>query len=1022
MTDSLVIGGIIELLGGGVASTQPQCAGAYFRLGTGFDLSSPQMTSDQVAGMLLDGEVVGNFRASNRTPTIPVTMYVPPTGDQQADRLTLAGARELLLQVASQDNWEMTWTRDGADPLIYDCMGLSTTVVHYSLKTEQALLSLVDITFQALPYARSDTLETLVFNSPAAIWPAPPSLITVDDMTTAVSWLTGDNSNFEATAGTWTGAVNSSVTRVTTPTHGGSGALRIRSAAAGNMDAAHALAANVLTQGFPCKAGDTVNVRAWFRAATTGRASNSGASFYDANGTFISTLRGSDTTTTTVGYTQISGAVTAPAGTAWAIADAQVKATAAANEDHFIDDVTIDRGPVFSYDSPTSWTRSSQAATGSFSARWSRKTRDNPTYDHTLAAPLDITGRAKWMFWFGLGTSPSQWPVWHRGTVSFAVTLYDGTGQTVSFGFKRKCHASALEGSPHWQLVSAAIPQMASGFDYTTLSRYTIAAWNLWDPRHIQLTGQPAGPVLQSGCYINLVQAAPTSAGSPVNRTAFYQLPGTLGTARSPMSLQIAAGPSSFSTVTEFTTPGSNPWTAPGGLTKVDKAEVWGAGGGGAGADGTPFGGGGAGAGEYSMELNVPVVALSSYPAVVGQGGAGGAVGSGGVGGGDSYWSGQSGPVVRGNGGGRGFNSQTWGGGKGGSGSTNYVHNDGGNGYQANVNGQSGGRGGGGGSSGGPGAPGRDADGRPAADAVADGGPGGPGGNTFVTPHAGSVPSKGPGGGGGGGAILDDGSKFAGAAGANGKVRLTYGATGLLPLQSVLVHAPGRDEPDTYVPVCPVGSGSDVPNGATEYQIPDLGNLNARYDGTYTLYLVASTFSSPASSRNLTVQLRQYPYSGGVALTQNVVRNGLTPSTDLLGTQTYVDMGPVTLPLADIPPGSLTPYFAATVTSSLTADRFLDLILISTQGDFVMINVGAGSVFSNIWIDAPDSSRNLGRILGSNADRDQAVSALQYVERYSGGPLAVYPDGFNRVLFYSGQGAPAVTASYPPMWRTERLA
>ena len=1024
MTDSLTLGSVIEVLGGGVASINPQAAGAYFRLGTGFDLGAPQITSDQVAGFLLDGEVVSGFRASNRTPSIPVVIGVPSTGDPVADRLTLAGARELLLQTTSQENWEMVWTRDGADPLIFDCMGLATVVVHYSIKTEQALFSQVDITFQAFPYARSDTLETLVFNSPALIWPAPPSVVTVDDMSVAASWLSGDNSGFEVTAGTWTPVANSSVSRVTSPVHAGSGALRIRSAAAGNMEAAHDAAANVLINGFPCKAGDTVSVRAWLRAATTGRSTNMGASFYDSNGTFISTLRGANVSDVTTGYTQVTAGLTAPAGAVLALADCQVLATGAANEDHYIDDVTIDRGPVFSYDSPSSWSRSSSAATGSFSARWTRKSRDNPIYDHILATPVSIAGRGKLLFWFGLGTSPSQWPVWHQGSVSFSVTLYDATGGSVSFGFKRKCQASALEGSPHWQLVSAAIPQMASGFDYTTLSRYVISAWNLWDPRVVGSTGTIAGPVLQSGCHINLVQAAPTSVGSPVNRTAFYQLPGTVGTARSPMSLQIAAGTSSFSSVVEFTTPGSNPWTAPALLTKVDKAEVWGSGGGG-GGDGTGLGGGGGGGGgEYAMELNIPVVAGNSYPAVVGVPGAGGAPFSSGTSGGDSYWSGSGGPVVRGNGGQRGFQSTTWGGGKAGTGSPNYVHNDGGNGRQSNANGDDGNRGGGGGGSGGPSAPGRDSfSGGPGsgADAVADAGPGGDGGGQSGS-VAGRSPTSGPGGGGGGGGYTASAGSGSGAAGAPGKVRLTYGATGLLPLQSVLVHSPGRDEPDTYVPVCPVGSGADVPNGSTEYQVPDVGNLNARYSGTYTMYLVASAFSSPGSSRNLTVQVRQYPYSGGTAVTRNVVRNGLTPSTDLLGTQTYVDMGPVTLPIADIPPGSLTPYFAATVTSSLTADRFLDLIFISTQGDFVMINVGSGSVFSNIWIDAPDATRNLGRVLGSNADRDQAVSALQYVERFSGGPLAVYPDGINRVLVYSAQGAPAMTASYPPYWWTERLA
>jgi len=63
MTDSLVIGGVIELLGGGVPSVVPQAAGALFRLGTGFDLSAPQLTTDKVEGLLLDGSVVTGVRA-----------------------------------------------------------------------------------------------------------------------------------------------------------------------------------------------------------------------------------------------------------------------------------------------------------------------------------------------------------------------------------------------------------------------------------------------------------------------------------------------------------------------------------------------------------------------------------------------------------------------------------------------------------------------------------------------------------------------------------------------------------------------------------------------------------------------------------------------------------------------------------------------------------------------------------------------------------------------------------------------
>jgi hypothetical protein len=243
----------------------------------------------------------------------------------------------------------------------------------------------------------------------------------------------------------------------------------------------------------------------------------------------------------------------------------------------------------------------------------------------------------------------------------------------------------------------------------------------------------------------------------------------------------------------------------------------------------------------------------------------------------------------------------------------------------------------------------------------------------------------------------------------------------LLPLQSLLIHMPRPDAPDALSPVCPVGNGADTPNGATEYLVPLVGTLNPRFDGTHSLWLVASTWSTPAASRVLTVQVRQYPYSGGAVQSFNMTRT-ITPNTDLTGTLQYVDLGPITLPLNDIPPGSTDAYFAVTVTSSVTADRFLDVLFLDTQGSLVHLDIGAGSIFNNIWIDQPDSSRNLGRILGSDADKDRAFSITQYAAKVSGAGLAVYPDMNNRVLLYAAQGVPSASANYPPEWWTERLA
>jgi hypothetical protein len=1024
VTDSLVLGGVIELLAGGSMSVHPQCYGAYFRLGTGYDLSAPQMTSEQTASLLLDGEIVTGTRASNRTPTIPVVMYVPSSGDPEADRATLAGARELLLQTCAQPSWQLTWTRDGALPLIFDCQSLASTVISYSIRTEEALFSQVSVTFQAFPYGRSDVQEIVLFDSPAQQFPTPPSPVTIDDFGLtigATNFLTGDNANFDGgTFGSWVSNGNCALAWVSTPTQAGGGAARMTSTAAGSMQLGSQAAANY-TSMLPVNQGDTVVASAYFRAATTGRSVNVGLDFYDVNGNLVgSTLRGSFVTDTTSGFVQATASVTAPAGAAWSRVSPQVVSAGAGGEQHYVDTVVQNRGAVYSSNDSYQWGKQSIAAFGSWSAYWSRKADDYPVYDHVMPAALNITGLTKLGFWLGLSTSAQQWQVWHRGTVHFAITLYDAAGDSLSFGAKRTCHASALETGPHWQYVSIDVPQPASGFDFTTISRYAISAWNWFKPVINPDTGFVGQQVLQASAYINLVQALATTSGTPGTRGGWYILPGAKGTARGPLGIQAAPGPSGFSSTALFTTTGSNNWTCPAGVTHVDKAETWAAGGGGGGAQ-PSLGAGGGGGGEYAMELNVPVTPSTVYHPNVGAGGAAGS-GGGSLGGtgGDSFFAGDSGRTVYAHGGKGGWQSSSWGGGKGGEGSSNYAHYSGGNGYQANANGKD--IGGGGGSSAGSTGAGNDSTGRSGATAPYAGGPGGDGGQSGPNTSAlsrGFAPTRTPGGGGGGGS--DDGSGYAGAAGDNGQVLLTYGATGILPLQSLLVHQPAIDAPDTFNPLCPVGNGADTPNGSTEYQIPDIGNLNSRYDGTYTMYLVASAWNSPTVSRNLTVQLRQYPYVGGTATTLNVVRSSITPSTDLLGTQLIVDMGPVTLPLMDLPPGSNNGYFALTVTSSNTSDRFLDVLLIDTAGAFVLLNVGSSSILNNIWIDQPDATRDLGRLLGSNADRDQSFSILQYAERFSGGPFAVVPDSNNRVFVYSAQGTPAVTAYYPPQWWTERL-
>jgi hypothetical protein len=552
-------------------------------------------------------------------------------------------------------------------------------------------------------------------------------------------------------------------------------------------------------------------------------------------------------------------------------------------------------------------------------------------------------------------------------------------------------------------------------FDPSTVSAYQITAYNV--KQHVY------GQVLQATLYLASVTAVPTSVGAPFGRGAWYELPGIVGSARAQFALQAQPGPSSFSTVADFTTPGNNNWTAPSGLTKIDKTECWAGGGGGAGSNtSAKNGGGGGGAGQYSREDNIPVTGLATYVARVGGGGPHGGVNQGGNSGGDSYLTGDSGFGARAYHGIGGWTSGgLWGGGKGGAGSTDPYHFGGGDGYQSNYYNQQ--RGGGGGAPGGPNGPGGDASDRPGAGNNAGSGPGGDGGysGSGQTPHTGSSPAWGYGGGGGGGAWVPGDNGYAGADGAPGRVKLTYGATGLLPLSSFLAHMPGRGAPAALNPYCPVGAGADIPNGSIEYTVPAPFSLGipATFDGSYTLYLVASSFTGTTSPHQVTVTIRQYPYAGGTPVSTSLTRT-FTPSTDI--NNGYVDMGPVTLPVQDIPPGNLQAYFTIAVTeASWTGSRYLDALLLDVTGTTLLVNVPGGtSILNNIWVDAPDTNRAVGGIFGSNGDRDQAFSVATMIERMSGTAFTVDPGEHNRLLIYSAQGNPAVTGWYTPRFWMDR--
>lgn len=263
--------------------------------------------------------------------------------------------------------------------------------------------------------------------------------------------------------------------------------------------------------------------------------------------------------------------------------------------------------------SPGWWTQSTQHILDSYSAHWdwSNTDRDSgPFYSHTLGSPVNITGLTNLVFQFGLGTD--NYAKWHAGNVTFAITLSDNSGHTLSFGGVTYCVASNTSLYPTWTQVTFAIPT-SSTFDYTNVASYSIHAWRFVD--------RDGALELDSDAYLNGLTASATAA-NPIAavRGTLYQIGAPGGTARAPMSTQFQAPPVTTPTTTTFTTPGITTWTPPAGVTTV-KVRVKGAGGVG-GARTTAGQGGGAGGGGGIGEDLYPVVPGQPLNITVGAAGA----------------------------------------------------------------------------------------------------------------------------------------------------------------------------------------------------------------------------------------------------------------------------------------------------------------------------------------------------------------------------------------------------------------
>jgi hypothetical protein len=214
-SDSLVLDGIIELMGGaqGVPCTIPEMAdsngqGPVFRIlappslnnaaygyEASYDLNAPQPTQDVVASMLLDGERPFGARSSNRTMTLPIIIF----GTQAGGMSQVLKAREYLMSVIDQQVYPLKWTpADTGLATVFDCFRALPSTPLYGFNysaggsaTNSTIgrpnypIAMITLTIQALPFGRSDIdgVQQLAFGNPIVNGVQPASPVTVDSFT-----------------------------------------------------------------------------------------------------------------------------------------------------------------------------------------------------------------------------------------------------------------------------------------------------------------------------------------------------------------------------------------------------------------------------------------------------------------------------------------------------------------------------------------------------------------------------------------------------------------------------------------------------------------------------------------------------------------------------------------------------------------------------------------------------------------------------------------------------------------------
>lgn len=1058
MADSLIIAGIIELLGqdGGVPSVLPSCAGAVFRLGDGYDLGSPQPATNIIGTLVLDGERPFGRRASNRTVKVPVVIEVPHSAGAEDPRATLAAAREVLLSTVDQQIWTLTWTRDGGSPLVLDCFRAQPSVVTYELAADISLVCEMELSFQALPYGRADQQTQVPFPVPVpGSPPPPPSPVVLDSYSSITGAQWGQSP--QCVVGPFTAYWDPSGFPAFRPD--GSGTPLVYSAALPSPVNLTGLTALSLWVGLGAQQLFYGNLE--WRGRTRCYIS---FTLTDAAGQVLSFQASR--------RVPVSGNVFSPA---WTYVTAAIPQNTAG----------FDYTQVGAY-SVTITNRDREL-------RWVHAYLDALTAQppSKTAGPANTRGSVYQLHGIqGTSHAPVSLQFQQVPSAGTPQTL-TGTGSyTVPPGtvtLKVECTGAGGAGA---SMTGAGVGGGGGGAEYAREDAMPVTAGQVIpyacgvpgaagaspaDGGSTVFGGGAGFPAVVANGGRSAAQNSTAGALGGTGSTNTVRFPGGQGRTASG-SVGGGGGSSAGSTLPGQTPVGTaatvitvtGTWTCPAGVFSV-YAECWG--GGGSGATGsTFFNGAGGGGGEYAA-ANIPVTPGHVYNVTIGAGGTSPGSGSAlaGHAGTSTVFTGDAGAAVTAHGGSGGQSGGSGGGGPGGSGSGSPVEFPGGQGGPANPYSGSGG------SSAGPAAAGNAGNGygsaTPAPNAGGAGGagsgtgsgsgqagqaPGGGGGGTYTTAASGAgapgqvrltypgglgaptsnggaaVPGGGAGGsggatanspgsagaapGGGGGGADSAGLTEAGGAGGAGRIIVTPFSS--QPFKTLVVHRPGPDAPPSLNPLVPAGNGLDTPNGTVQYPVPSLvTGVNARFGGTYTVVLVNFTWNNPTAARTITVTVTQAEYSGGASYATSV-STAVTPSSGV--TNGLVTVGELTLPFKDIAADNQGAVFTVSVTDTNTADRFLDVLFLDTTGETAIISEPSGG-YVTYFLDEPDPDRDLGRLLGSQFGRPDAISVLD-AATVSGGPLTVDPASPSlSLLAYAVEGSPAVALSYFSRYFLDRV-